>query len=582
MYRCVHVSLLQYLRILTLGGATSLFQSSVIVAHVRHKLILLTVRSRFTANFKSRLVFSLSLKRNRNYHIKMSDSESGSEHDYSTFFEDKELHPDDDDNNEVYEDNVDVKDEPSDHEENDKKVELDVKPSKLSAKEQRKLNKLREKQLREDIFGNKRNYLKGLETLADGVKKKKKSTDNKRRPVWSDDDDEGTDVVTRIDTYKCEVTQKEVYKKQLENKFQRILGTPAWADLNRKKKDDDDSDDEILRTIGHIAKSSSDQLTSGQLQAKKLKDLNRETYSEGPQITGVAFHPGSSVSLVSGSKGIATIYSVDGKKNDKLHSIAFKNYPIRCCRLTKDGNKAIFGGSQKFIYTFDLLGSQTQRVFLPKVMTKMNTFEISPCGKYVAAIGRFGEIHLLFANTMELLCTLKQAHDATSLAFSIDSKYLFTHCVDSEVNIFDIAEQRFIHRFIDDGCINGSTISISPNGQLVVASSQQGVVNVYNFNDVIRQKTPQPVKTILNLTTAISTTTFNHSSELLAIASKEVEDAIRIVHFPSATVYHNFPAMNSNIGKINVIQFSPQSGYMAIGNADKQVPLYRLKHFHNF
>lgn len=515
----------------------------------------------------------------------MSDSESGSEHDYSLFFEDKELHPD----VEVKQENVEIKqdigkvEQDSKAQQEDDTDELDVKPAKLSTKEQRHLNKLRERQLKEDVFGNKRNYLKGLGTLADGVKQKKnKQADKKRKQVWNDDDDEGSDLVTRTDNYKCDVAQKEDYRKQLKNKFQRILGTPAWADLNRTKNDDGDSDDEILRRIGHIAQTSTDKLISGQLQFRKLKDLNRETYAEGPSITGVVFHPGSSVGLVTGTKGIATIYSIDGKKNDKLHSMEFKNFPIRCCRLSKDGNKAIFGGSQKYFYTFDLLSGQTQRIFLPKTITKMRNFEVSPCGKYVAVIGRFGDIHLLFANTMELLCSLKQTHDATSVAFSIDSKYLFTHCVDSEVNIFNIAEQKFLHRFTDDGCINGSTVSISPNGQMLAASSQQGVVNVYNYNDVMVQKYPRPVKTIMNLTTAISSTTFNHTSELLAIASKEVEDAIRIVHFPSGTVYHNFPMMDTNIGRPNVVQFSPQSGYLAVGNADKQVPLYRLKHFQNF
>lgn len=518
----------------------------------------------------------------------MADSESESEYDYSGFFEDKNLHPDDEvklEDVEVKHENVDVKQEDTKDEE---KQEIDCKPTKLSAKELRKLNKIKEKQLKEEVFGNKSSYLQHLEFLADGVKKekkkkKRKALENKRKPVWSDEDDQGTDVVTRVDNYKCEVTQKEVYKKQLENKFQRILGTPAWADLNqKKKKDDDDSDDEILRTIGHIAQTKSDQLIAGQLQFKKLKDLNRETYSEGPSITGIAFHPGSTVGLVTGTRGIATIYSIDGKKNDKLHSMALKNFPIRCCRLSKDGNQAIFGGSQKYFYTYDLLSGQTKRIFLPKTITKMHHFEVSACGKYVAVIGRFGEVHLLFANTMELLCTLKQEHDATSLTFSIDSKFLFTHCVDNEVNTFDIGEQRFVHRFIDDGCINGSTISISPNGQMVAASSQQGVVNVYNYNDVISQKYPQPQKTILNLTTAISSATFNHTSELFAIASKEVDDAVRIVHFPSGSVYQNFPAMNSNIGKPNVVQFTPQSGFFAIGNSDKQVAMYRLKHFHNF
>lgn len=506
----------------------------------------------------------------------MSDSEGSSEFDCSTILEcEIKL--------ENGKEGTPVKELVAEREaEQDQIPDIVTKSSKLSQKEQRKLLKLKEKQLKEDIFGDKDKYLKNLAVLSNETKQEKK-LNKRRKPVWNDDDDEGSAVVTRLDNYKCEVTQKNVYKKQLENKFQRLIGTPAWADLNRKKVNaDDDSDDEILRTVGHIAQTKNDHLASGALQFKKLKDLNRETYAEGPIITDVNFHPTSSVGLVTGTRGVATIYSIDGKKNDKLHSMVLKNYPIRCCRLTMDGDEAIFGGSQKYFYKYNLISGQTKRIFLPKVLTKMNNFEMSPCGRYMAIVGRFGAIHILFANTSELLCTLKQEHDATSIAFSNDSKYLFSHCVDSEVNIFDIGERRYIHRFIDDGCINGGTVAISPNSQLLAASSQQGVVNVYNYDEVIRKKYPRPQKTILNLTTAISSTKFNHTSELLAIASKDVEDSVKIVHFPSATVYHNFPAMNSNIGKPNVVQFSPQSGYLAIGNSEKQVPMFRLKHFNNF
>lgn len=537
----------------------------------------------------------------------MSDSEESSDVDYASYFDDdgileeesvnkdeikQEDDDDDGDSNKQSEDDseVDEEDENSHKVKTEAEKELDAqqkkerrarnKANKLAKKEFLKLRKLREEKLTEQIFGNKEKYLENLAGVV--VKDVKTEKKKKRKPVWNDDDDAGKDLIARIDNYKCEVTQKEVYKKQLESKFQRLIGTPAWADLNRKKVKDDDSDDEILQTIGHLAEPTSEQLAGGELQFKRMKDLNRETYAEGPLITDVRFHPSSSVSLVSGTRGLATIYSIDGKKNSKLHSMEFKNFPIRRCRFTKRGDEAIFGGSQKFFYTYNLIGGQTQRIFLPKVITKMTNFELSPCEQYVAIIGRFGEVHVLYAITYELLCTLKQEHDATSVAFSSDSKYLFCHCVDSEVSIFDIGQRRFVHRFIDDGCINGTHVSISPNGRMVAASSQQGVVNVYNYDDVFQSKTPKPQKTILNLTTAISSTVFNHSSELLAIASREVQDAVKIVHFPSATVYRNFPAMNSFLGKPYVINFTPQSGYLAVGNTDKQVSLFRLKHFNNF
>lgn len=441
---------------------------------------------------------------------------------------------------------------------------------------------LEEEKLRDLVFGSKDKLLKNIEILADGdTKEHREQLKRKREPVWADSDDEGEDIVTNANTKVAEIKRKEQYKKQLQSKFQRILGAPAWADLDREQKDDD-SDDEILRTAGHLARTESVNLPRGILTFKRMKDLNRVGYAEGPSITGVEFHPTSTVSLVTGSRGVATIYSIDGKKNDKLHSMAFNSFPIRCCRFNHDGTEAIFGGSQKYFYTYNLLGGQTQRIFLPKTITKMTKFEVSPCGQYLALAGRFGEVHLLHTTTKELLCTVKQQTVATSLAFSNDSNLLFSHGKESEVNVFDIRKQQFIHRFIDEGCINGSSIAISPNGRLVAAGSKQGVVNIYNYSDVLSNKAPRPEKTILNLTTAISATKFNYTSEMLAIASKEVPDAVKLVHFPSGTVFSNFPGFQSNFGRPDVIQFSPQSGYLAIGNHSKQVALYRLKHFNNY
>lgn len=470
------------------------------------------------------------------------------------------------------------------------KTEDDEKPrkSKLQMREQRKIQQLRERQLHEQVFGDKNKLLHNLQITADGGAKKRKTVrQQQKRPVWHDSDDDGYDVVTKTVNNRRtqEVTEKKAYKKQLESKFQRLLGTPAWAQLDAKRKPtaaDDDSDDDILRTVGHLATVKSERLPSGQLKFKQLKDLNRETYEEGPLITGIEFHPTSTVCLVAGTRGVATIFSIDGKKNDKLHSMAFENYPIRCCRLNNDGTEAIFGGSQKYFYTYDLIGGQTQRVFLPKTITKLHKFEVSPCGKYIAVIGRFGEIHLLYGSSKELIRTLKQEHEATSLAFSRDSKLLFAHCVDSDVCVYDIGEERLIHRFTDDGCINGSAITISSDGKLVAAASKQGVVNVYHYNDVISKKLPTPAKTIMNLTTAISSINFNHSAEMLAIASKEVNDAMKITHIRSGTVFNNFPGNMSKIGKPQVVQFSPQSGFMAIGSHGKEVLLYRLKHFDNY
>lgn len=452
----------------------------------------------------------------------------------------------------------------------------------------------REEQLMNVVFGNKD---KLLEKLAEESHKARKQPDGadgalggaaKRKAAWHDSDEETLEADDVID-YEHKgapvVRKPGKYKAYLEHKFQTALGTPAWATLDRPVGADSDSDDELARTVGHLntTKSQSALIKPNTLEVKRMKDLNRAGYAEIGGITGIQFHPTSSVALVTaGRSGIASIYSIDGRRNDKLHSITFEKFAIRACRLNRAGTEALIGGSKKYCYTFDLMSGTTQRVFLPKAVTQMSRFELSPCGRYVAVKGRFGSVHVLNAASKELLVTLKQENVCSAFAFTGDSQQLLVHSKDAEVTVFDMRRHRALHRFMDDGCINGSSLTLSPNGRLLACGSAQGVVNVYDYDAVLKSTMPRPLKTVFNLTTAITATQFNHTSELLALGSKEIDDAVKMVHCHSGTVYKNFPGMQGGIGRPQTMAFSPQSGYLAVGNANKEVALYRLKHFSNY
>lgn len=441
----------------------------------------------------------------------------------------------------------------------------------------------KERELTYNVFGNKEQLLSNLSKAVSEIGTKKRK---KRQPLWHDSDDERLEADDVIDYEKKGApTVRKIgkYKEHLEKTFHNVLGAPQWADLDRKAESDSDDDDAIVkRTVGLVQKRVSAHLPPSVLQYKRLKDLNRATYAEGPGITSVIFHPTSTAAIVTGYSGVATIYSIDGKKNEKLHSITFENFPIRQCSLTNSGNQAIIGGSKKYFHTYDLLTGATQRIFLPKDITKLTQFQLSPCGKYLAVIGRFGEVHILSATTKEKLFTMKQEHPSVALAFSNDSSKLFSHSSDAEVTVFDMKSRVVAHRFWDEGCINGSEIAISPSGELLATGSRQGVVNIYDLRHSLTSVTPKPLKAVMNLTTAITSLKFNSTSEILAMASNSVNDAVRMVHFPTGLVFNNFPGILSKLDRPSVLSFSPQSGYLAIGNLAKQVPLFRLKHYNNY
>ncbi|KAJ2172494.1 U3 snoRNP protein, partial [Coemansia sp. RSA 520] len=84
---------------------------------------------------------------------------------------------------------------------------------------------------------------------------------------------------------------------------------------------------------------------------------------------------------------------------------------------------------------------------------------------------------------------------------------------------------------------------------------------------------------VSNLTTAVHGLRFNHSAEILAVYSRKKKDQLKLVHLPSATVFSNWPGSNSHLGHVQCVDFSPKSGFMAVGNDAGKALLYRLQHY---
>uniref|UniRef100_A0A1I8QD79 U3 small nucleolar RNA-associated protein 18 homolog n=1 Tax=Stomoxys calcitrans TaxID=35570 RepID=A0A1I8QD79_STOCA len=455
------------------------------------------------------------------------------------------------------------------------------------------------------IFGDKSTLLKNLKRAV-GQKAKAIESDSgqsdsesdsatekakKRKPVWVDPDDE----VIQLGDVKKETKRSgpldhlkmdKSYKEHLTARFTRIVNQPKWASLDDKDKqqklsdDEGDEDNELLRTVGFLNKKPEGILPDKHLSAKRMKDVNRATYAEG-NINSIQFHPTSTAALVAGDKGIASIYAIDGTQNDKLHNIHIPNFPIKCARILPCGTKAVFGSITPYGYLYDLMTAKETRYYLRKDSGNLSKFTISPCGRYLVSAGRFGEIHIQEAKTFEIIASLKQNDKVAALCFTSDSQRLVASGQSANVCVFSMRQQKLEHTFIDDGCIIGKSMDISPNQRMLATGSMEGVVNVYDFDKVMQSKTPLPEKTFLNLTTAIGNVKFNHSSELLAFASYQCPNALKMAHFPSGTVYANFPGFMPKLGYIRTLEFSPQSAYLALGNA-KECPLFRIKHFKNY
>lgn len=161
-----------------------------------------------------------------------------------------------------------------------------------------------------------------------------------------------------------------------------------------------------------------------------------------------------------------------------------------------------------------------------------------------------------------------------------------------------------VHKFVDDGCITGTSIAISPTQQYLACGSSSGVVNLYSTSKLENNSIPKPdkgfkpikffrcqcidsisiiwISVILNLVTRISGINFHPSSELMSMFSDDKENAVRLLHFPSLTIFKNFPTQSKGTSKISSMDFSPNGGFMAMGHNNGSALLYRLNHYEQY
>lgn len=418
--------------------------------------------------------------------------------------------------------------------------------------------------------------------------------------AWVDEDDEtvSVDISAEPRLKKLRHTEEErsigglTYQSRLRTQFQKLSGQPDWAKpqpSKKKKKHDDSSDsssDEddghLLRRAGRVVDTSRQQhLTQGFLDIKRMKDPN-QTCRPNAVIQSLEFHPSSNVMLTAGYHKTVDLFQIDGHSNPKLHGIYIEHFPITMAHFTKDGTEVVMTGHhKKAFHVFNIPSGKVTKV--PGIRGRSEkfytNFKISPDNKFLAFLGNDGYIILLSGKTKQWIADLKMNGTVSDIDFTADSKYMLSFGSDGEVYIWDLANRSCVHKFVDEGCISGSAIAVSPNSEYIACGCGSGVVNVYDGSCLHTAQHPTLLKSLMHLTTGADQTQFNPTSEILAISSKRKKAALRLVHLPSMTVFSNWPTTRSPLSFPKVVDFSADSRYLGIGNDKGRALLYRLKHY---
>ncbi|KAM6403469.1 U3 small nucleolar RNA-associated protein 18 homolog [Rhynochetos jubatus] len=421
-----------------------------------------------------------------------------------------------------------------------------------------------------------------------------------KKPAWVDEDDEAEENVDMTHRYRKDFMKsdaektltKKNLKRRLEEQFQRAMGgVPAWADLENRKKskrtasdsDSDEDDDLLCRTGNFISRSES--LPRGILKLSTCLPANQERFANGKLVT-VQFHPSAQVVMTAGHDRSLSLFQVDGVRNPRIQSIYLESFPIYKACFSVDGEQVIATGTHhKMFFVYDMMSGNIIPIQRIRGVEErfLRSFEISPDGSFMLVTGTSGYLHLLSMKTKELISTMKINGRCTASAFTPDSSKIYSYSKEGEVFIWDVRSRKSLHKFEDEGSLEGKCIAVSKNNQYVACGSASGVVNLYTTDVCLKENHPKPVKAIMNLVTSATCVTFNPTTEILAVASGETDEAVKLVHIPSYTVFSNFPVFRrKQIYLAQSMDFSPRSGFFSVGNNKGKALLFRLKHYSDF
>ncbi|NWI02481.1 UTP18 protein, partial [Tichodroma muraria] len=240
---------------------------------------------------------------------------------------------------------------------------------------------------------------------------------------------------------------------------------------------------------------------------------NQERFANGKLVT-VQFHPSAQVVMTAGHDRSVSLFQVKNfSLNPKIQSIYLESFPIYKARFSVDGEQVIATGTHhSMFFVYDMMAGSI--IPIPKVRGVeekfLRNFELSPDGSFMLLIGTSGYLHLLSMKTKELISTMKVNGRCTASAFTPDSSKIYSY------------SSKY------SSSSNHNSISIAQVLRSHVSSSS-GVVNLYTTDTCLKEIRPKPVKAIMNLVTSATCVTFNPTTEILAVASRDADEAVKLV-----------------------------------------------------
>ncbi|ODV60354.1 Utp18p [Ascoidea rubescens DSM 1968] len=457
--------------------------------------------------------------------------------------------------------------------------------------------------------------------------------------AWEDSDDGkiNIDILSMDRLKKLRKTENDsiisgkTYIKRLRAQYERIYPRPEWAinlskngfenEMNSdnedgKRKNDngnkeDDSDGEyetneadtnnnsnslirLLSKINHDGynisydnnSKISKLLSSVAIDLTRLKDANYKHLSRAA-IQTISFHINLPLLLTGGYDQTVRVYHIDGKNNNVVTTLYLKDSPIQTAyfsrtensELNENSSYEIFsGGRRKYMYKWNIKTEEInkiQRLYGHESTQKsFERFKMSKDGRFIGLMGNNGYINLISSLNGIWIRNFKIEGVLADFDFYSNDGKIIVISTSGEIWEFEVESGNIIGKWKDNNGIGITKLSVgSKNDRFLAIGTNLGIVNIYDFQ---KRKL---LNTMQQLTTSISSLTFNHDGQLLCMASRGKKDALRLVHLPSCQVFKNWPNSGTPLGKVTSVAFSPKSQMICVGNEAGKARLWKLNHY---
>ncbi|KAI8055543.1 hypothetical protein BDF22DRAFT_742122 [Syncephalis plumigaleata] len=369
---------------------------------------------------------------------------------------------------------------------------------------------------------------------------------NTKKAAWEDEDDEKLTVSlmerNRLRKLRTTETETEVkgdeYQRRLRRQFEQSKPKPKWA-LTAS---------DLLTQSASLLSKASVHLPSGKLDVERVKDVSQPSKNK-TRVVAVDFHPNG---------------QIDGKRNEKIQSVLFKDLRIGCAKFDHAGRHIIVTGRRTYFYIYDVESGQISRI--PQLRPRTSNVKL--------LADRFS----ISPNDKRWIGDIRVNKGVADIAWSMDGHHLYVLSTESEVYRWNIETLACVHRFHDHGGFAPTCLAVSTGDRYLAIGSNSGMVNLYDQSS-LETSSPRPVKTFDNLITPIHGLQFSSDAQLLCMYSTSKKDQLRMIHTASRTVFSNWPTTGTPLSHVQAVGFSPHTGYLTIGNDKGRTLLYRMRHY---